>query len=105
MARERIAQPLMIALLALLLAAPAVVGRLRAKPASGNGNAGADAGAVMKRYGFALTEVAKQSGIDFVHTAPTFDPQFAHIMPQIASMGAAVSVVDFDRDGWNDLYV
>ena len=26
-------------------------------------------------------------------------------MPQIASMGAAVSVVDFDRDGWQDLYV
>ena len=26
-------------------------------------------------------------------------------MPQVASMGAAVSVVDFDRDGWHDLYV
>jgi hypothetical protein len=25
-------------------------------------------------------------------------------MPQVASMGAAVSVVDFDRDGWQDLY-
>ena len=26
-------------------------------------------------------------------------------MEQIASMGAAVSVVDFDRDGWDDIYV
>ncbi len=25
-------------------------------------------------------------------------------MPQVASMGAAVSVVDFDRDGWQDIY-
>ena len=26
-------------------------------------------------------------------------------MPQVASMGAAVSIVDFDRDGWPDIYV
>jgi hypothetical protein len=26
-------------------------------------------------------------------------------MPQVASMGAGVSVVDVDRDGWDDLYV
>jgi hypothetical protein len=26
-------------------------------------------------------------------------------MPQIASMGAAVAVADFDRDGWQDFYV
>ena len=26
-------------------------------------------------------------------------------MPEVAAMGASVSVVDFDRDGWNDLYV
>ena len=26
-------------------------------------------------------------------------------MPQIASMGAGVSVVDFDSDGWNDFYL
>jgi hypothetical protein len=26
-------------------------------------------------------------------------------MPQVASMGASVSIVDFDRDGWPDIYV
>jgi enediyne biosynthesis protein E4 len=44
-------------------------------------------------------------GIDFVHEAPTFDARLEHIMPQVASTGASVSVVDFDRDGWLDLYV
>ena len=56
-------------------------------------------------YGFRLTESAKASGLDFVHEAPTLDPRLAHIMPQIASMGAAVSVVDVDGDGLSDLYV
>ena len=40
-----------------------------------------------------------------MHDAPTLDPKLAHIMPQVASMGAAVSVVDVDRDGLPDLYV
>jgi enediyne biosynthesis protein E4 len=58
-----------------------------------------------KRYGFSLEEVAKACGIDFTHRAPTLDPKLDHIMSQVASMGAGVSVVDFDRDGWQDLYV
>ena len=61
--------------------------------------------AAMSRYGFRFEEVAKASGIDFTHQAPTLDPKLNHIMPQVASMGAAVSVVDYDRDGWQDLYV
>jgi hypothetical protein len=40
-----------------------------------------------------------------VHEGPTLDPKLAHIMPQVASMGAAVAVADFDRDGWQDFYV
>src|SRR5262245_7109679 len=56
------------------------------------------------RYGFAFQESAKASGINFTHTAPTLDAKLNHIMPQIASMGAGVSVVDFDRDGWQDIY-
>ena len=57
------------------------------------------------RYGFALTEDAAESGVQFVHTKPRIDPRLANIEPQIAAMGASVSVVDFDRDGWNDFYV
>ena len=57
------------------------------------------------RYGFHLTEVASAAGLDFVHEAPTLDPKLAHIMPQVASMGAASRVVDFDADGRPDLYV
>jgi hypothetical protein len=57
------------------------------------------------RFGFTLEESAKQLGVDFVHSGPTFDARLAHIMPQVASMGAAVAVADFDRDGWQDFYV
>jgi enediyne biosynthesis protein E4 len=56
-------------------------------------------------YGFRMTEVSKAVGIDFAHQVPKLDAKLEHIMPQVASMGAAVSVVDFDRDGWPDLYV
>ena len=59
----------------------------------------------LAQYGFRLTESAKSAGLDFVHDAPTLDPKLAHIMPQVASMGAAVAVVDVDRDGLPDLYV
>ena len=57
------------------------------------------------RYGFRLTESSRAAGLDFVHAAPTLDAKLAHIMPQVASMGAAVSVVDVDADGHADLYV
>ena len=86
-----------------LLATPLVIKRL-----SHQGETSAaltDTRAVMARYGFRLEEVAKASGINFQHQAPRLDAKLDHIMPQVASMGAAVSVVDFDRDGWQDLYV
>ena len=57
------------------------------------------------RYGFRLQESAKAMGVDFTHQAPTFDARLNHIMPQVAAMGAAVAVTDFDRDGWQDFYV
>lgn len=59
----------------------------------------------LKRFGFSLEEVSEESGVDFIHLSPLLDPQFEPILPQIASMGASVSVCDFDNDGWNDFYV
>lgn len=61
--------------------------------------------AALARYGFNFQEVSKAVGIHFVHRAPTLDVKLKHIMEQVASMGAAVSIVDFDRDGWDDIYV
>ena len=59
----------------------------------------------LSRYGFFLEEVAHSAKIDFVHHAPVLDAKLAPIMPEIASMGASVSIVDYDRDGWPDIYV
>ena len=59
----------------------------------------------LDRHGFHLTEVSKAAGVNFVHKAPTLDSKLKGIMPQVASMGASVSIVDFDRDGWADIYV
>src|SRR5262249_39020628 len=74
---------------------------LRQQPAE----ATSDENDSLQRYGFSLREVAKEVGIDFTHQVPTLDEKLAHIMPIIASMGASVSVADFDRDGRPDLYV
>jgi enediyne biosynthesis protein E4 len=60
----------------------------------------------LERYGFYLTESSQASGIDFVHELPTkIDGRLERIMPIIASMGAGVSIVDFNKDGLLDIYV
>ncbi len=87
-----------------LLAFPLVYKRIVARNSAAS-NATASPATALSRYGFALTESAKASGIEFKHTAPTLDARLSHIMEQVASMGAAVSVADFDHDGWQDLYV
>jgi enediyne biosynthesis protein E4 len=91
-------------LLLVLLATPLVIRTYRRAivqaPAAGLPAADAKA-----RYGFAFTESAKAAGLDFMHQGPTLDPQLAHIMPQVASMGAGLAIVDVDADGHADLYV
>src|SRR5713226_10751131 len=86
-----------------LLATPIAIKRLAARREVGKSKL--DASQALARYGFYFQEVAHASGIDFVHQAPTLDHKLDHIMPQVASMGAAVSIVDYDRDGWPDIYV
>jgi hypothetical protein len=66
---------------------------------------GAGGATPLERYGFVLRESAAEAGVDFVHQPPRVDARLDHIEPQIAAMGASVSVVDFDRDGWQDFYV
>jgi hypothetical protein len=85
------------------LATPYLVRRL--SPATQSIGASTDRQTALARYGFYLEEVSHASGIDFVHQAPVLDSKLAAIMPEVSSMGAAVSIVDFDRDGWPDIYV
>jgi hypothetical protein len=62
--------------------------------------------AALKKYECWFEDVTKACGIDFIHRAPSkLDSRLDHILPIIASMGASVTVVDVDRDGWPDLYV
>jgi hypothetical protein len=99
---KRYARPLLATVLVGLLLTPLLMRRFgpqaRVLPAAGHADS-------MAQYGFRLIESSKAAGLSVVHEAPTLDPRLAHIMPQIASMGAAVSVVDVDADGLPDLYV
>jgi hypothetical protein len=103
MKRSPTARILVSILFAGLLAAPLVVRHFSAQAKSGGLRPDADAS--LARYGFSLEDVSRAAGIDFVHQAPVLDSKLAAIMPEVASMGAAVSIVDFDRDGWPDIYV
>ena len=58
----------------------------------------------LEKYGFYLEPYDKEANINFRHSSPDLDPKLENIAPQIASMGASVSIVDFDNDGWDDIY-
>jgi hypothetical protein len=60
--------------------------------------------ASLEKFGFYLEPVNSAAGIDFCHLCPMVDEKLKNIEPQIASMGASASVVDFDKDGWEDIY-
>ncbi len=94
---------LLAVLLAGLLAVPLIVKR-RDQREDEFQPVAATVDAALSRFGFHLDESAHASGLDFKHTAPTLDPKLGHFMEVVASMGAAVSVVDYDRDGWEDIY-
>ena len=101
MKRGPIARILLILFFIGLIAIPVVLTRV-----SAHKHQSADSpDSALARYGFYFTEVSKQAGVNFIHQAPVLDPKLAPIMPEVASMGASVSIVDYNRDGWPDIYV
>ncbi|HEV2273790.1 MAG TPA: VCBS repeat-containing protein, partial [Acidobacteriaceae bacterium] len=87
-----------------LLLTPIVMRKISSgRQASANAVHGPDS--ALNRYGFCFQEVSKEAGIHFLHQGPKLDSKLDPIMPEVASMGASVSIVDFDRDGWPDIYV
>ncbi|HEV3468623.1 MAG TPA: CRTAC1 family protein [Pyrinomonadaceae bacterium] len=106
MQKSLIPRVLLAVFFAALLAAPFALRRWHER---GEGPADAEAErareAALGRHGFYLQEVSKEAGVRFTHAAPRLDPKLDHIMPQVASMGAGAAVADFDRDGWQDIYV
>lgn len=65
----------------------------------------ADRTEALERFGFYLEDVTDELGIDFVHHRVTTDEKLHHILPQISSVGASVSVADFNSDGYPDFYL
>jgi enediyne biosynthesis protein E4 len=103
MTGNRIARIILSIVFLALLVTPVVLKRLSARRAADQSKDGAKT--ALARHGFYLQEVSHAAGMDFVHQAPKLDPKLDPIMPEVASMGASVSIVDFDRDGWPDIYV
>jgi hypothetical protein len=103
MTGQRRARVLLVVFFVGLLATPLVIKRVSARREANPSNT--DAKTALIRHGFYLQDVSHAAGIAFVHQAPKLDPKLDPIMPEVASMGASVSIVDFDRDGWPDIYV
>ena len=103
MKRGPIARILLAIVFLGLIVTPLVVKRMALRRHALNSSF--NAGDALARHGFYLQEVSHAAGVNFTNEAPTLDPRLAPIMPEVASMGASVSVVDFDRDGWPDFYV
>jgi len=103
MTGNRIARVLLGLFFVALLATPFAIRRF--SPGRAIDKSRTDAKTALARHGFYLEEVSQAAGINFIHRSPKLDPRLDPIMPEVASMGASVSIVDFDRDGWPDIYV
>ncbi|MCW9706507.1 CRTAC1 family protein [Fodinibius salsisoli] len=88
---------------AILLATPYIIANYDVW--SVDSNAAFDQQTALDRHGFYMEDVTEAWGVDFKHQAPKLDAKLEHIMPQVASVGASVSVVDFNNDGLQDFYV
>lgn len=60
---------------------------------------------VLNRYGFFLDDVTEELGLDFKHHRVTVDDELHHILPQISSVGASVTISDVNADGFSDIYL
>lgn len=94
---QRILRPILTVIFAALIVATWFAGR---RPEGSTPQPGSNASA----GGWRLREVARERGLDFTHRAASFDPRLAHIMPHVAGVGAAVSLVDANGDGRLDVY-
>lgn len=103
MKRISLARVILTLVFAAMLATPALMRRFAhgGQPTAVHTNCQS----ALARYGFCFEEVSQQAGIHFIHEAPVLDPKLDRIMPEVASMGASVSIVDYNRDGWPDIYV
>jgi enediyne biosynthesis protein E4 len=102
MTGNRTARIVLSVIFLVLVVAPLIIKRM-ARPRIDESTI--DPKTALARHGFYLEEVSRAAGINFVHQAPKLDSRLEPIMPEVASMGASVSIVDFDRDGWPDIYV
>ncbi|MDQ1410201.1 MAG: enediyne biosynthesis protein, partial [Acidobacteriaceae bacterium] len=103
MKRGLIARIILAIFFVAMVVSPLFIKRLAARREASKSTL--DLQTALGRHGFYLQEVSHDAGVNFVHQGPTLDHKLDHIMPEVASMGASVSIVDFDRDGWSDIYV
>src|SRR4051812_33286235 len=104
MTGNRVARIALSAVFVALLAAPVIFKQISTRATATVASTDAKRSS-LARHGFYLQEAARTSGIDFVHQPPKLDRVLDPIMPEMASLGAAVSIVDYDRDGFADIYV
>lgn len=102
-------QAIVLVLFAALLAVPWLLrqadGGWNGSDASTPADAGQAREQALARYGVHFREISAEVGADFTHQRCPVDPALEHIAPQIAAMGASVSLADVDRDGRQDFYL
>jgi hypothetical protein len=101
MKRETVTRILAAIIFALLISVPFLMRTYNEWAASGEYSGMEE---VQQRYGFYLEDATEAAGVDFTHRRAGVDEQLGHILPQISSVGASVSVADVNNDGFPDLY-
>ncbi len=69
----------------------------------GRDDAGKDSGTTEK-IPLHFTETAKEAGLVFSHVPLEVDPKIKNIEPHVSGLGAAVALVDYDGDGFTDVF-